>query len=87
MKRWWAENRRTRRPVSRRSSRSRLKKDYQLPLGVERDGDLVHVPGTAVGDVWTVDTTIWACTCPAFDRWPPCKHVVAVKGMVKSEGR
>jgi hypothetical protein len=34
-----------------------------------------------------VDSTRWTCTCPAFDRWPPCKHVNAVDALVKTEGR
>ena len=88
VKRWWAENRsypEARKPEEFQKPPS-PKSEYRLPLGVERDGDLVHVPGTQEGDRWTVDTRVWSCTCPAFRRWPPCKHAVAVKALVKTEG-
>lgn len=81
MKRWWAENRAYTEARKPEEFQKPPRNDYQLPLGVERDGDLVQVPGTADGDCWTVDTKVWRCTCPAFKRWPPCKHTVAVKAM------
>jgi hypothetical protein len=85
-RRWWAEHR----PYSEARKPEEFQKppktDYQLPLGVEKNGENVRVPGSMAGDLWEVDTTRWTCTCPAFVRWPPCKHVTAVKALVKTEG-
>lgn len=57
--------------------------NYVLPKGVRISGDIVVVPGTSKGTEWEVKPTTWTCNCPAFLRWPPCKHVVAVRELVK----
>jgi hypothetical protein len=62
VKKWWAENRAYTEARKPEEFQKPPKNDYQLPLGVERDGDLVQVPGTADGDCWTVDTKVWRCS-------------------------
>jgi MgsA-like AAA+ ATPase family protein/SWIM zinc finger len=90
VKQWWAENRQypeAWKPGDDHKPKEAQGAPYQLPLGVERIGQIAKVPGNRQGDIWTVDLDKGECDCPAFGRYPgPCKHVVAVKAMVKTEG-
>lgn len=57
-------------------------KGYRLPDDVRIEGDQVYVPGTNPNDVWVVTPASWHCTCPAFRKRPPCKHVMALRRLV-----
>lgn len=58
-------------------------KDYVLPEGVVFDDEhgLVRIPGSTGRGLWTVDVQAWTCNCPAYRKWPPCKHVRVLKEM------
>ncbi len=73
MKQWWAENRQypeAWKPGDDHKPKEAQGKPYQLPLGVERIGQIVKVPGNRQGDIWTVDLDKSECDCPAFGRFP-----------------
>lgn len=71
----------TRRP-KKKSPKTYTGKMYDLPKGTRIEGDTVVVPGSDAGTEWLVTPADWKCTCPAFVRWPPCKHVKAVRKLV-----
>jgi hypothetical protein len=59
---------------------------YDLPEGtVVGDDGVVTIPGTQEGTHWHVKVADWSCDCPAFKRWPPCKHVRALKELAKAK--
>lgn len=70
-------------PGPTRRPQARGGKVYVLPIGVRLDGQVVVVPGSEPGTEWRVDPEFWSCDCPAFKRWPPCKHVDAVVDLLE----
>lgn len=54
---------------------------YSLPPGTRLIEGVVFIPGTTDRTEWHVTLGAWTCDCPANRRWPPCKHIVAVKAL------
>lgn len=70
------------RKPKKKPKKAREETHYELPKTTRVTGDVVIVPGTQPGTEWVVKPANWTCTCPAFVRWPPCKHVKAVRKLV-----
>jgi hypothetical protein len=82
VRRWWSEHRSYPEALKPKEHQKPPKKDYALPLGTVHEGDTVRIPASQPDQgPWVVNLTNGTCSCPAFKRWPPCKHLKATKAL------